>query len=256
MYNRPAGGILLLEAIVRVLPSDLVKAIDSLFGPRTHDIDDGRIKPHHRAKVETLLALLDRVPTELIALRVEELTELLNCRAELSIALGLWAQGAQMAVAGVVGKDPVERIRRLLLTCSDYLPPPKPEVPFITDDAIRSGIETEIHNAWASFHAAAWLSAMTVAAAAMEAILLWKLNQKNPGQSLNRSRLVELIEKAHKAGLISDQTAQIAHAARDARNLVHPGKVAETGKASSKALALTTMAGLYRVIEDLSLPRP
>jgi len=39
--------------------------------------------------------------------------------------------------------------------------------------------------------------------------------------------------------------------AQDARNLVHPGRVARNGVACSKATALAAHAGLFAVIQDL-----
>ncbi len=60
-----------------------------------------------------------------------------------------------------------------------------------------------------------------------------------------------LVEEAKGLGLITVETAALAHMARDARNLIHPGKVARSGVECSKASALTALAGLYRVVEDL-----
>ena len=150
------------------------------------------------------------------------------------------------------GKDPVERIKRLMQLCHDELPPSQPELPFIDDEARRVGIENEVAAAWASFNSRTWLGATTFAGAAMEAVLLWALQRSVPEKSFTKVRLVDLIDAATVAHLISQETATIAHAARDARNLVHPGKVAETGTCCSKASSLTALAGLYRVIEDLA----
>jgi hypothetical protein len=152
----------------------------------------------------------------------------------------------------VNGKDPVERIKRLMQLCQDELPPPEPELPFIDDEARRVGIENEITAAWASFNSRTWLGASTFAGAAMEAVLLWALQRSASEKTFTKAKLVELINAAAAARLISQETATIAHAARDARNLVHPGKVAETGVSCSKASSLTALAGLYRVIEDLA----
>jgi hypothetical protein len=82
--------------------------------------------------------------------------------------------------------------------------------------------------------------------------VLWALQRSVPDKHFAKTRLVDLINAAANAQLIAPETATIAHAARDARNLVHPGKVAETGASCSKASSLTALAGLYRVIEDLA----
>jgi hypothetical protein len=237
---------------VRVLPSEVAAAIDGLFGPRSHDLDDGRVGPQFQADVSTIISLLDQVPTELIDFGIVHYTELMKCRAVLVSALGYWARGAQTSADGVNSKDPLERIKRLMQLCHDELPPPEPELPFIDDEARRVGIENQIAAAWASFNSRTWLGATTFAGAAMEAVLLWAMQRSAPDKTFTKARLVELLDVAAAAGLISRETAAIAHAARDARNLVHPGKVAETGVACSKASSLTALAGLYRVIEDLA----
>jgi hypothetical protein len=111
---------------------------------------------------------------------------------------------------------------------------------------------SKIAAAWANFNSRTWLGATTFAGAAMEAVLLWALQRSAPEKTVTKSRLVDLINAAATAHLISGETATIAHAARDARNLIHPGKVAETGVSCSKASSLSALAGLYRVIEDLA----
>jgi hypothetical protein len=237
---------------VRVLPSEVAAAIDGLFGPRSSDIDDHRVGPQFQADVSTIISLLDQVPTELIDFGIVHYTELMKCRAVLVVAMAYWERGAQLSAAAVNGKDPVERIKRLMQLCHDELPPPEPELPFIDDEPRRVGIENQIAAAWASFNSRTWLGASTFAGAAMEAVLLWALQRSAPDKNFTKTRLVDLIKAAAGAQLFSPETATIANAARDARNLVHPGKVAETGVSCSKASALTALAGLYRVIEDLA----
>jgi hypothetical protein len=237
---------------VRVLPSEVAAAIDGLFGPRSSDIDDHRVGPQFQADVSTIISLLDQVPTELIDFGIIHYTELMKCRAVLVAAMGYWERGAQLSAAAVNGKDPVERIKRLMLLCHDELPPPEPELPFIDDELRRVGIENQIAAAWASFSSRTWLGATTFAGAAMEAVLLWALQRSTPDKTFTKTTLSELINAAAATKLISGETATIARAARDARNLIHPGKVAQTGVSCSKASSLTAMAGLYRVIDDLA----
>jgi hypothetical protein len=62
--------------------------------------------------------------------------------------------------------------------------------------------------------------------------------------------LNDLIDDAAERKLISRDTQSQAHLARDARNLVHPGKAARSGASFSKATALTALAAVYRVIGD------
>jgi hypothetical protein len=62
--------------------------------------------------------------------------------------------------------------------------------------------------------------------------------------------LSDLIEDAAARKLISPDSRSQAHLARDARNLVHPGKAARSGTSFSKATALIALAAVYRVVGD------
>jgi hypothetical protein len=161
------------------------------------------------------------------------------------------------------GKDPVERIRRLLQQCPDELPPPAPEFPFIDDDDLRLGIEDRIRAAWTDFKAREWMGATVLAGAALEVLLLWKLKQsevtstqssrQGPQRSLDELHLAELIGKAGERKLIDTDAASQARLAKDARNLVHPGRAARSGTECSKATALIALAAVYSVVDAFSV---
>ena len=240
---------------MRILPSQMVQAIESLIGRQDSDIYSRRLTHPYLADVNAILALLDDVPTELITLSFSDYVELNKCRSLLAATTSKWTLGDIAPARDVNGKDPVERIRRLMQQCQDRLPPPEPELPFIDNSDRRAGIESQMHAAWRNFETQTWLGAKTFAAAALEAILLWVLETKVPPKSLkkrpNDMVLFDLVEGTKGAALITDETATLAHMARDARNLIHPGKVARSGVECSKASALTAFAGLYRVVEDL-----
>jgi hypothetical protein len=146
-------------------------------------------------------------------------------------------------------------MRRLLKQCSDEYPPAEPDLPFIQDIDKRLGIQDQIHAAWTDFSAREWIGATVFAGTAMEAVLLWALKEAAEGatrkKSLDALRLEQLINEAVAMGVITSEVGKQAHLARDARNLVHPGKVARSGTSCSKATALAALAGLYRVIEEL-----
>ena len=170
--------------------------------------------------------------------------------------MDLWGHSPSPAIGG---KDPVERIRRLLQKCPDELPPPAPELPLIDDDDLRLGIEDRIRAAWTDFKAQEWMGATVLAGAALEALLLWSLKQSeatstpSAGQKRKRSfdelHLAELIAEAEERRLISSDTASQARLAKDARNLIHPGHAARSGTECSKATALIAFAAVYRVVD-------
>jgi hypothetical protein len=165
----------------------------------------------------------------------------------------------RIAPARDVGrKDAVERIRRLMRKCRDEAPPPAPELPFIADADVRLGIEDRLHAAWVDFNAREWMGATVFAGAALAALLLWALKQVSlvevPKRPLDELHLADLIRVAAKNGVIGQACEQQAGLARDARNLVHPGRALRSGEACNKATALTAFAAVYRVIDYLGKP--
>jgi hypothetical protein len=220
------------------------------------------ITQQQRTEVQALLFLLENLPGEFVDLPFQDYLEFTRCRASLATALARWTVGDGIPARDVGGKDPIERLRRLLKQCHDELPPPEPELPFIDDIDTRLGIEDQIHAAWTNFDAREWMGATVFAGAALEAVLLWAVKEtpaasgrskesRKDSKSLHAMRLNDLIDEATELSLISPDSAKQAHLARDARNLVHPGRVARSGRSCSKATALTGLAGLYRVVDDL-----
>lgn len=238
-----------------VLPSEIVAAIDSMFGPNRSELDQRAITYIYRSEVYALLALLQELPRELIDLSSVDYLELGRCRAALATGLALWNTSDLHPVRDVGGKDAIERIRRLLRQCHDELPPPEPELPFIADADIRLGIEDRIRAAWTDFHAREWMGATVFSGAALEALLLWALKRitltKAPARPLDQLHLAELISLAAENQLIDDATKAQASLAKDARNLIHPGRALRSGEACNKAAALTALAAVYRLIDRL-----
>jgi hypothetical protein len=173
--NYPSPG---LQKVPKILPSQIVSAIDSMFGPNRNEIYSDAITLAYRAEVHALLGMLDEVPSELIEFSSNDYLEFSRCRAVLSTSLALWNGGDGRPGRDVGGKDPVERIRRLMKQCHDELPSPEPELPFIADDDIRLGIEDRIRAAWTDFNAREWMGATVFAGAVLEALLLWALKQR------------------------------------------------------------------------------
>jgi hypothetical protein len=69
-----------------VLPSQVVQAIEEMFGSNRSEIYSTAINQIHQVDVQTLLALLDEVPRELINLPWQEYRELKHCQANLATA--------------------------------------------------------------------------------------------------------------------------------------------------------------------------
>jgi len=233
-------------------PSEIVQAIDNLFGPSRNELQSLAIKHFHQVEVRTLLSLLDDMPRDLLRLPPVDLVEFMRCRAVLAAAVARWSFGDTQPSPNVGSRDPVERIRRLLAQCPDELPPPEPELMFIADENLRAGIEDRIRAAWTSFKVEEWIGATVLAGTALEALLLWKIKQFNTTGShdFDQLHLAQLISELAKRKLLSEEAAGQARLAKDARNLMHPGRASRSGTECSKATALTGLAGVYRVADE------
>jgi hypothetical protein len=239
----------------RIVPSQVVSAIDSLFGPSRGELNVDVIRFAHRDGVRTLLLLLRQVPDELITVPFADYTEYLQCQSSLTSALSVWDVGDQdRPVRSNTGKDPVERIRRILAVCPDENPPPYPDLSFISDDVARANVQQDIRAAWIDFRSEEWKGATVFATTAVEALLFWALKRRadlKQSERLDTQHLAEYITEAERLGVIVKATADQARLATDARNLIHAGKMARTGLACTKATALTALAALEAVLGHL-----
>jgi len=75
---------------------------------------------------------------------------------------------------------------------------------------------------------------------------------KNPDNNLENWVLFEYIEVAAELKVISDETATQARLAKDFRNLIHPGRAQRLGQECNRATALSAVAALEHVVNDLS----
>jgi len=82
-------------------PSEIVTAIEIMFGPAPNDLAETAPNYSKQVEVRTLLALLDELPSDLLTLSVADNLEFVRCRAALATVLPIWGHGGP--VAGVVG---------------------------------------------------------------------------------------------------------------------------------------------------------
>jgi hypothetical protein len=239
----------------RVVPSQVVSAIDSMFGVNRHEHDERKIGFQYRDQIRSLLSLLDFIPEDLLTPSFSDLTEYLQCRSSLVSALSTWDVGDTQRIVTInSGRDSVARIRAVLLTCPDENPPVVPELVFISDIDAREIVQGHIQAAWIDFRAEEWTGATVFAAAAAEALLYWTLKndaRTNADTKLERGHLSDYVQLAETQSIITAQAAKQVSLANDARNLIHAGKVARTGLKCNKATALTSLAAMHCLIDEL-----
>jgi hypothetical protein len=214
-------------------PSQVVVAIDAMFGPDRNEL----------------------------ALAPGDLLELNRCRASLELAASFWERGQEAQAARQVGgRDPVERIRRLLASCPDEVPP-EVDLPFVDALDVRIGIEDLIRTAWTNYRVGEWSGATVFAGTAIEALLLWLVRTRGgdvpvaaaPEQDpLNRASFEELIKRAEAAQLLDAATLDQIRGGQAARNLIHPGRSIRLGRLCSRGTSLVALSAFYILVEDLA----
>jgi hypothetical protein len=76
-----------------ILPSQIVSAIDSMFGTNRNEIDGRAVQHMYKVQVHALLSMLDEVPPALIDLNAQDYLEFNQCRAVLATKLPAWNLG-------------------------------------------------------------------------------------------------------------------------------------------------------------------
>lgn len=78
------------------------------------------------------------------------------------------------------------------------------------------------------------------------------LLDSSPGTNLDKWSFHPLLEVSCDLDLIEDKTAIQARLARGFRNLIHPGVSIRKNTVCNRGTALSTLAGLEHIIDDLS----
>jgi hypothetical protein len=259
----------------RVVPSDVVKVADRMFGDMVKSPKAfPAIGPDAIPRLVAFADLVDAVPAELLRLDPEEYAAVLSCVAYMR-SMDRAFQGGHRAVNfNLVAYDlnPVALIRAAMAKCPDEAPAPDTvELPFVTDEGLRESIRLDISGANSDLIEGQWKGATVLAGSAVEALLLWALQERqkaqpqdvaaaiaavlkqNPGTDLEGPgwHLHQYVEVAAYLKLIRGDTPKLVRLAKDARNLVHPGAAARRQETCDRATALVALAAVEAVARDL-----
>jgi hypothetical protein len=240
--------------MTRVVPSQAVATIEQLFPGSRLDTGQRTYRFGQAGALRGIVDLVKQIPQELLIMPVEQYADFVIALGAIEQYLLPWASreaGAYKSIAlrDLNGHDPVVLICRALLKCPDEYPPPSTaDLNFISDQALRDSIRSDVGAANQALHNGEWKAATVLAGAAIEALLHWKLGQspltpaaltnagsavvtkkkltKKPQTDLDHCKLQEFIEIAGELGVIKPNTVAAATLARDFRNLIHPGAVA------------------------------
>jgi hypothetical protein len=91
-------------------------------------------------------------------------------------------------------------------------------------------------------------------AGAVSALVRAKTLKSDPGSNLEGPgwHLHEYVEVAAHLGIVKTDTASQVRLAKDARNLVHPGRATRLQQKCDRGTALTALAAVEAVVRDLT----
>ena len=264
----------------RVVPSDVVKVADRMFPEMVQSSMFPSVGPDHVPRLVALARLVDAVPEELLTLEPSRYAGLVASAAYLRALADYFIANRAPLSLNLQGYDPnpVAIIRAAMAACPDEAPAPgTKELSFITDADLRQSIRLDMSAAHQGLSQGEWKGATVLAGSAVEALLLWVLQEREKdklgvvraavvallgGRPLSRDpgadlegpgwHLHEYVEVAAHLGIIKPDTATLVRLAKDFRNLIHPGRAARLGQKCDRATALGALAAVEAVVRDLA----
>jgi hypothetical protein len=263
--------------VPRVVPTQVVGLIDKLF-PSARDEKEGNplgLSRENSIQVAAVLKLIEQIPPELLTLSADQYAEYISSSAALTDLIEQWrARDFQFQnIRGLRKHSPIFLIRQALDICPDEFPAAgTAELSFIADPDLRENLRKDIGTVNTALSNNEWKAATVLSGSVIEALLLWALEQRPPGdiQSAVKKLLVsklpktpennleewvlyQYIEVAAELKVISDDTATAARLAKDFRNLIHPGRAKRFGQECNRGTALSAVAALEHVVNDLTV---
>ena len=241
------------------------------------------LSPGNSGMLAGLLELIDQIPQELITLEGSEYANFAMSLAAIRDSLVLWRSGTLQAlnhtlavVPGLPALNPVTFLRLGLIQCPDEAPNEATiQLLFVTDTELRASIRLDVSAANANLVNGEWKGATVLAGAAVEALLLWAVQNheslhagsiagaipelvaaatlaRRPGPNPEQWNLHEYTEVAAALRIIGAQTADQVRQARNFRNLIHPGRATRIGQSCHRGTALAALAAVELVVRDLT----
>lgn len=260
----------------RVVPSQVRDFIAGIHLPQHAVVRINDVGPH---VLSALLDLVEQIPNELFTMDSKAYELLILAKATIKDILATWRanQNANQKLRDFTFRrsdDPLARISNALAMCPDESPAPSTsEISFVTDADLRTNLRNDIGAINLALSNGEWKAATVLAGSAIEALLLWALQQrqqvditsalaslrtagtltgKQASGPLEEWHLHEYIEVAIQLGIIKKETAIQSRLAKDFRNLIHPGRAQRLGQESNRGTALSSVAALEHVVRDLS----
>jgi hypothetical protein len=250
------------------VPSQVVDFIDDVF-PLALRKDQFNVDMQFRDRVSALLRLVDELDPELVTFTGRDYSQYVATVEGVRSAVRVWdAHGVPDSISDRRLGDTIIKLRWLVSELDDVtIPSETAELTFIPEHDLRDSIREDIASSDQAYSAHQWKSATVMAGAAVEALLLWKINLHPAHQVLEAFRSLKLTKVsenpddwtleiyrrvATKLGVIRQDADDLTKLAQQYRNLIHPGVARRRGRKCTRSTALTALAAMNRLIEDFS----
>jgi len=262
----------------RVVPSDVAAAAERMFPDML--VGYPNIGPDAVPSLVALARLVESVPIELLTLEPSRYAALLASVEYLRALADAFIARRDPISLNLPGhrENPIALIRNAMAACPDEAPPSgTTALSFISHADLRDSVRLDISAAYSALTGGEWKGATVLAGSAVEALLLWALQEReksksgdvagavsalvkaktlktDPGPDLEGQRwhLHEYVEVAAHLRIIKPDTAIQVRLAKDARNLIHPGRAARAGQKCNRVTALTAITAVEAVARDLT----
>jgi hypothetical protein len=267
-------------AVGSSVPSEIVAYLEARF-PQTVKEQPFYLERAYAPALSHILQLIDALPVGIVTLTGDALAEYGESVEAVRMALDAWRSGDTNhykfeKIRGRHSTNPLTFIHKHLSSLPDeVIAPGTTDLPFITDTQFKEALRLDIAAANRSYGVADWKGCTVLSGSVVEALLLWALDQRetkkageapaaakklvtasrlgqSPSADRNRWNLNELTEVCHQMQIIGDETAAQCRIAREFRNLIHPGKAARLAQRCNRGTALSALAAVEHVVEDLS----
>jgi hypothetical protein len=211
--------------MARVVPSQVVQAIDEIFPSRDNKGFSVGVSAQQASQVDAVVQLVQSIPPELMTLSGLEFARLTVAVSMLRTFVSDWSTHGVQAYrldpsALFGGRNPIVMIRDALAACPDEATAlGSNDLQFISDPELRASLVGDLGAVQVALADGGWKAATVLSGSLVEALLLWTLgNNQNrlaespnrKGEPLERWDLHDYIKVAADLKLIEVSTAEQA----------------------------------------------
>jgi hypothetical protein len=248
--------------MTKVVPSQIVSLIDRFY-PTAKTTPNMPVYSADSAVLRAIIDLADDLPVELLTLSGDEYANYVFGLESMQAAIDRWNHhGTDEPPRAHQGKSPVYMVLEALSKCQDQYPSPQTTtLAFISDRQLAESIRLDIDSATDALHRNDFKGATVLSGSAMEALLLWKIQdvgvtspiagmRKGVKPSPEEWFLEDYITAAELRKLIKPDTAKQARLAQNFRNLIHPGRAVRLAQTCNRGTALGALAAVHLIVAD------